>query len=369
MAPRPRPTVLGFLLLLSICAASVLLALASARPVEAERVSTRAARPYLHKTVLLQPGTTLAEVAAQWKTTPETLRWLNEMGPRDVAWSGMRMRVPVKDGLVVYMLQRGDTLASVAAAHNLTLAQLVEINHLAPMQRLRPGEGVLIPSSEGIFATRELSVHVVKPGETLDSIAAEYKTSARVLRRVNKVQNPGALRQGTRLVIAPPSLHERLAALSNNVKGQPPLSLDDIPTLTGKWIEVDLSEQRLVAYEGTRPVRNVLISSGRSPTPTVTGVFRIRAKIHSQRMAGGSVEDGTDYNLPNVQWVSYFYGAYAFHGTYWHRNFGHPMSHGCINMTNADAEWLYKWSGPHHPVRGWLDSSWENPGTLVVVHK
>jgi lipoprotein-anchoring transpeptidase ErfK/SrfK len=369
MAPRPHPTFLGFGLFLLICAAGVALAVAATRPLEAGRGSGRAAREQLYTTVLLQPGSTLAETAAQWNTTPETLRWLNDMGPRDVAWSGMRMRVPKKDNLVVEFLRAGETLATVAAAHNVTLAQLVEINQLAPMQRLRVGDGVLVPAPEGIFATHELPVHVVEPGETLDSIAATYKTSARVLRRVNKVTNPGALRQGTRLLIAPPSLHERLADLSNNPKGAATLRLEDLPSLTEKWIEVDLSEQRLVAYEGTRPVLNVLISSGRSPTPTVTGVFRIRAKIHSQRMAGGNEADGTAYNLPNVQWVSYFYGAYAFHGTYWHRNFGHPMSHGCINMTNADAEWLYNWSGPHHPVRGWYDSTWENPGTLVVVHK
>jgi len=62
---------------------------------------------------------------------------------------------------------------------------------------------------------------------------------------------------------------------------------------------------------------------------------------------------GPGYNLPNVPWVMYFYDGYAIHGTYWHHNFGHPMSHGCINMTIPDAHWLYNWAPK---------------GTLVVIH-
>jgi len=50
---------------------------------------------------------------------------------------------------------------------------------------------------------------------------------------------------------------------------------------------------------------------------------------------------GPGYDLPGVQWVSWFSGDYGIHGTYWHHNFGHVMSHGCINATNADAEWVY----------------------------
>jgi lipoprotein-anchoring transpeptidase ErfK/SrfK len=140
------------------------------------------------------------------------------------------------------------------------------------------------------------------------------------------------------------------------------------PTTTDKWIDVDLSEQKVIAFEGLKPVRSFVISSGLPDTPTVTGEFRIRAKVRSQTMSGGDPEKGDYYNLPNVEWVQYFYEAYSFHGTYWHNNFGRPMSHGCINMTNEDAKWLFDWTGPEWNGEEWQKVYPPEEGTLVVVH-
>ena len=143
-----------------------------------------------------------------------------------------------------------------------------------------------------------------------------------------------------------------------------------VPTLTEKWIDVDLSEQRVVAYEGGQAVRAFIVSTGLPATPTVQGQFRIRMKVRSQTMAGGSAQYGY-YNLPNVEWVQYFYADYAFHGTYWHNNFGQPMSHGCVNMTNDDARWLFEWAGPTWQAAGpvWQKPTDPSLGTLVVVHE
>jgi len=144
----------------------------------------------------------------------------------------------------------------------------------------------------------------------------------------------------------------------------------DMPKNAGKWIRVDLSEQTLIAYEGDQPLRGFIVSTGLPGTPTVTGTFHIRMKVRSQRMEGGSPALGNYYNLPNVQWVQYFYEDYGFHGTYWHNNFGHPMSHGCINMTNADAKWLWDWAGPKWDGKSiWHSSTDDDPGTLVIVHQ
>ena len=138
-----------------------------------------------------------------------------------------------------------------------------------------------------------------------------------------------------------------------------------------KWIRVDLGEQLLFAYEGKTPVRAFVISSGLPRTPTVTGEFRIRMKVRSQTMSGGSEEFGNAYSLPNVQWVQYFHQDYGFHGTYWHNNFGNPMSHGCVNMTNTDARWLFDWAGPTWEDDNaiWQRPSEDDPGTFVVVHE
>lgn len=152
-----------------------------------------------------------------------------------------------------------------------------------------------------------------------------------------------------------------------------PTALDDLtpikmPVGEKKWIRVDLSEQIVVAYEGNTPIRAFVVSTGLSGTPTVQGEFRIKMKVRSQTMSGG--QGAYYYNLPNVQWVQYFYSEYAFHGTYWHNDFGRPKSHGCVNMTNADAKWLFDWAGPEWDGRTtWYRSSEENPGTLVIVHE
>lgn len=144
----------------------------------------------------------------------------------------------------------------------------------------------------------------------------------------------------------------------------------EFPTTTEKWIDVDLSEQRVVAYEGTLPVKAFIVSTGLPGTPTVTGTFRIWIKTPIQDMSGGNRAAGNYYYLKDVKWVQYFYQEYAFHGTYWHNNFGQPMSRGCVNMTNEDAKWLFDWASPHvEATSGWFKPTDEEKGTLVLVHE
>ena len=115
----------------------------------------------------------------------------------------------------------------------------------------------------------------------------------------------------------------------------------------GRWIDVDLGNQSVTAFEGETAVRSFVVSTGTAIHPTVTGQFRVYIKLSSTPMAGPG------YYLPGVPWVMYFYRGYGLHGTYWHNNFGTPMSHGCINLTIPDSEWLYNFA----PL-----------GTLVNVH-
>ncbi len=113
---------------------------------------------------------------------------------------------------------------------------------------------------------------------------------------------------------------------------------------TGRWIEVDLSAQRLTAWNGGKRVRSFNISTGKRRTPTIRGSFAIQSKFRSARMRGEG------YNVPNVPYVMYFSGGYALHGAYWHNNFGTPVSHGCVNMRVSSARWLYNWAGVGTPV-------------------
>jgi hypothetical protein len=75
------------------------------------------------------------------------------------------------------------------------------------------------------------------------------------------------------------------------------------------------------------------------------------------------------YNLPNVEWVQYFFEDYSFHGTYWHNDFGEPRSHGCVNMTNADAKWLFDWSMPAWNGSEWQKVTAKEQGALVIIHE
>lgn len=135
-----------------------------------------------------------------------------------------------------------------------------------------------------------------------------------------------------------------------------------------KWIEVSLDEQKIRAWEGNNKVMEFPISSGKwAPTPT--GTFNIWAKTRSQVMSGGSKELGTYYYLPNVPNNMFFYKGYAIHGAYWHNNFGHPMSHGCVNSPLASAAQIFEWAGPIVPPgQNAVRATAENPGTRVLVH-
>lgn len=109
-----------------------------------------------------------------------------------------------------------------------------------------------------------------------------------------------------------------------------------------KWIDVDISAQRVYAMVGNRRVREFVASTGIARYPTVIGQFEVWVKLRTDDMRG--VDLGVPWYLPDVPYVMYFFSDYGIHGTYWHDNFGTPMSHGCINLSIEDAEWLYNFS-------------------------
>lgn len=135
-----------------------------------------------------------------------------------------------------------------------------------------------------------------------------------------------------------------------------------------KRIEIDLSAQKLYAYENTDKIYSFDVSTGKwNLTPT--GEFRIWTKIKYTLMTGGSKELGTYYYLPNVPFTMFFYKDYGIHGAYWHDNFGHPMSHGCVNMRIEDAEKLFYWANPVLPENEYsILSSADNQGTRVIIY-
>jgi len=119
---------------------------------------------------------------------------------------------------------------------------------------------------------------------------------------------------------------------------QPDISVPGGVSSGERWIDIDLTNQRASAYEGDTLVNSLIVSTGTWQHPTVTGQFNVYVKYRYADMSGPG------YYLADVPYVMYFYKGYGLHGTYWHNNFGTPMSHGCVNLPTSDAGWLFEWA-------------------------
>jgi lipoprotein-anchoring transpeptidase ErfK/SrfK len=116
-----------------------------------------------------------------------------------------------------------------------------------------------------------------------------------------------------------------------------------------KHIEIYLDRQLLLAFEWNLPVYAARVATGQKNYESPIGWFRTFHKRPTYHMTGGA-DDASVFDLPGVPWDSYITDTgVAIHGTYWHNDFGHPHSHGCINMAPQDAKWIYRWTLPTVP--------------------
>lgn len=141
-----------------------------------------------------------------------------------------------------------------------------------------------------------------------------------------------------------------------------------------KWIEVNVSTQTLVAFEGDKPFYATLVSTGRRNEEdesrdyrTPQGEWRVRDKHIAATMDDVGSADGP-YSIQDVPWILYYDRGYALHGAFWHSAFGRERSHGCTNLTPHDAKIIFDWVGPTLP-EGWhgVRATDDNPGTRIVV--
>jgi lipoprotein-anchoring transpeptidase ErfK/SrfK len=145
---------------------------------------------------------------------------------------------------------------------------------------------------------------------------------------------------------------------------------------TERWIDVDISEQTLIAFQGDQAVYATLISSGKESKiaekdhSTPRGIFRVREKHVVTTMDGdGTAAGDLPYSIEDVPYVMFFHKAYATHGAFWHQNYGSQMSHGCVNLAPLDAKWVFFFAEPQmHQGYSGTWSSGEHPGSAVVVH-
>jgi lipoprotein-anchoring transpeptidase ErfK/SrfK len=138
-----------------------------------------------------------------------------------------------------------------------------------------------------------------------------------------------------------------------------------------KLIEVNLTRQLVLAYEGSRLVFATRAATGNQYRSrywaTPVGQFITFYKRPTRHMAAGDIAS-SGFDLPGVPWVLYITkSGISFHGTYWHNDYGHPRSHGCINLTPQASKWLYRWTAP--TVKPGKQFAYEYFGTTVDIHE
>ncbi len=138
------------------------------------------------------------------------------------------------------------------------------------------------------------------------------------------------------------------------------------PDVRDKHIEIDLIRQRLTAFEYGKPIFTTPTATGSFEGDTPIGEFRVERKTPTRHMASNLT--GNEFDLPGVPWVCYIsWTGVAFHGTYWHNNYGTPQSHGCINLTPEASKWVYRWTDPFAPADE--DYVEADQGTPVIVYE
>lgn len=297
--------------------------------------------PWLILAATAAPAASLGYLKQAQAINPESAR-----ARKGIQWAEQRMAAekdraaemaPGPGEAISLSPQIGNLVLATLAMLTLAFAAFVSLRPPAVDDGLRAAGAAAAKSINSIFATET-------PTPTATFTPTNTATNTPTSTPTN---TPTPTATPTNTPTASPTPTNTLPPPPTNT---PPPPAPDIPAGIGdneRWIDINLSTQTLQAFEGDELLRTYVISSGRSGTPTVTGVFSIWVKVRIQDMSGPG------YYIQDVPWVMYFYEDYGIHGTWWHNNFGTPMSSGCVNMTIPDAEWMY---------------SWASVGTIVQVH-
>ncbi len=297
---------------------------------------------------VVRAGENLFRIALRYGVTVDALARANGLSDASHIYVGQRLTIPGGNGGApapapspdtpsVHVVQAGENLYRIALRYGVSYQALAAANGIANPNHIYVGQRLKIPGagttpSPAPQPSPSGQTYTVRRGDTLSAIALRFGVSMWVLARANGISNPSFIYVGQVLRIPD--------------GGSPAPAPSPAPT-GGRWIDADLSAQRVTAYVGNTPVRSTLASTGLPATPTPTGQYRIYVKYVSTTMSGPG------YYLTNVPYTMYFYRGYGLHGTYWHANFGQPMSHGCINLPTPEAQWFFNWA---------------SVGTLVNIH-
>jgi LysM repeat protein len=293
---------------------------------------------------IVQRGETLFLISLRYDVPMSALIAANNISDPSRIYAGQRLVIPGTGGpseaAQRHVVQRGETLADIARQYGISYWSLARANNITNPSLIYAGQVLLIAESASMPASQAGSTitYTVQRGDTLMKIAVRYGTTVADLLLLNNIANMDRILVGQQLIVPADG------GAASPAPAPQPAAPTPATTAEGKQIVVNLTQQKAYAYENGVLLREFVVSTGLPATPTVTGDFAIYVKYRSQWMSGPG------YSLPGVPWVMYFYKGYGLHGTYWHDNFGHPMSHGCVNMRTEDALWVYEWAPVGTPV-------------------
>ncbi|MEP6984739.1 MAG: LysM peptidoglycan-binding domain-containing protein [Chloroflexota bacterium] len=328
-------------------------------------------------THVVQRGENLYRIALKYGISVDALTKANDITNASRIFAGQTLIIPdynpapdtvenptVAGTPIKYTVTFGDTLAGIASKYGMTVDELMKINNIDNPNHITRGQELNVwsltpvdapavdapqitvdaaPTSEPaavvaapVVQPPPSATYTVAAGDQLGKIANKFGVSWVDIATANGISDANQIYAGQTLTI--PGVSAAVAA-ANNVPAAPPTPqfVPDPPTIyVGRQVVVDLSDQMVYAYQDGVLVRSLRVSTGLPGSETVLGDYKVYHMLESQRMVGPG------YDLPGVPYVMYFYQGYALHGTYWHHNFGHPMSHGCVNMPTPEAEWFYE---------------------------
>jgi lipoprotein-anchoring transpeptidase ErfK/SrfK len=234
-----------------------------------------------------------------------------------------------------------------------------------PIWYVHPSENILQPvitdvAAPGFWAEVTVPVAISRPSPNSQYASRRlyYETTYRVVGAVQDEQGAWWYQLQEGITWSPgPYVPANMLRL---------VTREDLATISpgrsDKWIQIDISDQMLICFEGQVPVFSTPLASGLWNHATPLGEFRILYKRHAQRMIG----DG--YDLVGIAFPSYFTNSgVAIHGTYWHNDYGRRHSHGCLNVPSRAARWVFRWVEPQVPYELYTYRSTPDEGTRVVV--
>mgnify|MGYP000930402621 CR=1 FL=1 len=328
-----------------------LMALSVSPVLAAEMPETLAQAQTVHT---VQPGENLFRIALRYGTTVDAIQAANGL-PNTTIRSGQRLVIPTGAAAApsapsssgtatggAYVVQRGDTLFRIALRYGVTVAALAQANNLGGSSMIYAGQRLVIPGSGSASqpasqpAGTAGATYTVQPGDTLSRIAALHGTTVAALAQANGLANPSVIRVGQVLRIA------GAGAAPTPISGG------------AKQIVVDLSEQRLYAYQNGQLVFSFIASSGIASSPTRTGNFQVQSKIPNAW--------GSTWSIWMPHWLGIYWAGSIENGihalpvmsngqTLWAGYLGRPVTFGCIVLGTADAAALYNWAEIGTPVQ------------------